>query len=88
MTLEELGGKLKELDRTRELGRAELERLRKRRERGEELEQDRNAVMDPMRGCCPRCPGRLVGRGEEEALRDAPVGGCARAQRPGGHGTS
>jgi hypothetical protein len=56
MTLEELGGKLKELDRTRELGRAELERLRKRRERGEELEQDRDAVIEFYARLLPALP--------------------------------
>jgi hypothetical protein len=46
MTLDELGSKLKELDRIRELARAELGRLQRRRERVEDLEQDRDAVIE------------------------------------------
>jgi hypothetical protein len=61
MTLEELGGKLKELDRTRELGRAELERLRRRRERGEELERDREAVIEFYAGLLPEALDALSG---------------------------
>ena len=61
MTLEELGGKLKELDRTRELGRAELERLRRRRERGEELERDRDAIIEFYAGLLPEALDALSG---------------------------
>jgi hypothetical protein len=52
--LHELGGKLKKLDRTRDLACAELGRLHSRRERVEELERDRDAVIESYRGCCPR----------------------------------
>src|SRR5215217_5009211 len=41
-----------------------------------------------LRGVVARGAGRLVGRGEEEALRDAPVGGRARVGWPGGQGRS
>ena len=50
MTLDELGGKLKELDRTRELAHAELRRLLKRREHVEDLERDRDAVVESYAG--------------------------------------
>jgi hypothetical protein len=53
MTLEELGGKLEELDRTRGSARSELERLRKRGERVEERERDRDAVIESHGGMCP-----------------------------------
>jgi hypothetical protein len=53
MTLDELGSKLKELDRTRERARAELGRLLKRLERVEDLEQDRDAIIESYTGMLP-----------------------------------
>jgi len=61
MTLDELGSKLKELDRTRELARAELGRLLKRRERVEDLEQDRDAVIESYAGMLPEALEALSG---------------------------
>jgi site-specific DNA recombinase len=61
MTLDELGSKLKELDRTRELARAELGRLRRRRERVEDLEQDRDAVIESYAGILPDALDALSG---------------------------
>jgi hypothetical protein len=61
MTLEELGGKLKELDRTRELAHAELGRLLKRRERVDELERDRDAVIESYAGMFPDALDALSG---------------------------
>jgi len=61
MTLDELGGKLKELDRTRELARAELGRLQRRRERIEELERDRDAIIESYAGMLPDALDALSG---------------------------
>src|SRR5215212_9534585 len=61
MTLEELGGKLEELDCTRELARAELGRLQRRRERLEDLEQDRDAVIESYAGMLPEALEALSG---------------------------
>lgn len=46
MTLDELGRKLGELDRTREVGRTELRGLQRRRKRVDDLERDRDALME------------------------------------------
>jgi flagellar motility protein MotE (MotC chaperone) len=61
MTLDELGRKLKELDRTRELVRAELGRLHRRRERVEELERDRDAIIESYAGMLPKALDALLG---------------------------
>ncbi len=53
MTLDELGSRLKELDLTRELARAELGRLQRRRERVDELKWDRDAVIESYAGMLP-----------------------------------
>ncbi len=61
MTLDELGSKLTELDLTRELARAKLGRLQGRRERVEELERDRDAVIESYAGMLPGALERLSG---------------------------
>ena len=61
MTLDELGAKLKDLDRTRGTARSELERLRKRRERVEELERDRDTVLESYAGMVPDALDALTG---------------------------
>ena len=61
MTLDELGSKLEELDRTREFARAELGRLLKRRERVEDLEHDRDAVIESYAGMLPEALDALSG---------------------------
>jgi hypothetical protein len=59
--LHELGGKLKKLDRTRDLACAELGRLHSRRERIEELERDRDAVIESYPGMLPEVLEALSG---------------------------
>ncbi len=61
MTLDELGSKMKVLDSTRELACAELGRLRRRRERIEELEHDRDAVVESYTGMLPDALDGLSG---------------------------
>ena len=61
MTLDELGSKLKELERTRELAHVELGRLLKRRERVDELEHDRDAVVESYAGVLPEALEALSG---------------------------
>jgi hypothetical protein len=46
MTLDELGGKLRELETTRKLAHAELARLLEHKERLTELEQDRDVLLE------------------------------------------
>ena len=53
MTLGELGSRLKELNLTRELAHAEMGRLQRRRESVEELERDRDAVIESYAGMLP-----------------------------------
>jgi len=61
MTLDELGCKLGELDSTLRLASAELGRLRERRERVEELERDRDAVIESYAGMLPDALDALSG---------------------------
>ncbi len=61
MTLDELGAKLKDLDRTRGTARSALERLRKRRERIEELERDRDTIIESYAGMVPDALDALTG---------------------------
>jgi len=61
MTLDELGRKLGELDSTLKLARAELERLQRRRERVEELERDRDAIIESYAGMLPDALDALSG---------------------------
>jgi flagellar motility protein MotE (MotC chaperone) len=61
MTLDELGGKLDELESTREIARAELGKLQRRREHVEELERDRDAVIESYAGMLPEALDALSG---------------------------
>jgi hypothetical protein len=53
MTLEELGAKLKDLERTRELAQAELDAVTLRKERVEELEINRDALLESLASMVP-----------------------------------
>jgi site-specific DNA recombinase len=61
MTLDELGCKLKELESTRELARSELGQLQRRRERADDLERDRDAVVESYAGMLPEALDALSG---------------------------
>lgn len=66
MTLEELAARLEELERTRQSARHDLERLGMRRKRAEELERDRDAVIQSYAGMVP---GALEALSGEERRR-------------------
>ena len=53
MSLEELGGMLEELEETRKLAEAELENMTTRRNRVEELEQDRDVLLAYLTSVVP-----------------------------------
>ena len=53
MTLEELGSKLQELDEARRLAQAEFEALMRRQEHLEQLEEDREALLESMAEIVP-----------------------------------
>ena len=53
MSLEELGGMLEELEETRKLAEAELENVTTRRNRVEELEQDRDVLLGYLTSVVP-----------------------------------
>ena len=61
MTLEELDGKLREIDRTRASARSELEALGKRRERAEELGRDRESIVESYAEMLPDALDALSG---------------------------
>jgi hypothetical protein len=67
MTLTELGAKLKELEATRRLAQAELEHLLAHKERVEELEQDRDVLLDSYAESVPEGLDGLSG-GERNRL--------------------
>jgi hypothetical protein len=53
MTLEELGAKLKELERTRNLAQAELDAITLRKERVAELEMNRDVLLESLASMVP-----------------------------------
>lgn len=61
MTLAELGSKLEELENTRRMAEAELAALVAREERVEELERDRDALLELYAGAVPEALDRLDG---------------------------
>jgi hypothetical protein len=69
MTLEELGSKLRELDSTRRTAERELATLRGRRQCVEELEQDRDALLESMAGMLPEALDALTGEEKNRIYR-------------------
>jgi hypothetical protein len=69
MTLEELGTKLRELDSTRTTAERELATLRGRRQRVEELEQDRDALLESMAAMVPEALDALNGEEKNRIYR-------------------
>ena len=61
MTLTELGAKLRELEPTRRVAQAELEHLLARKERVEELEQDRDILLESYAQMVPDALNDLSG---------------------------
>jgi hypothetical protein len=60
MTFEELEEKLRELEETRKIAERELEALRTRRERIEELERDKEGLLESYAGMAPEALGSLL----------------------------
>ncbi len=60
MTFEELGARLEELESTRDTATRELEALRDRRERVEDLERDRDALLEFYAGMAPEALDSLA----------------------------
>jgi site-specific DNA recombinase len=69
MTLEELGSKLKELGETRELAQAELDALALREQRVEDLEADRDALLEDMAEMVPEALDALSGEERHRVYR-------------------
>jgi hypothetical protein len=57
---EELGEKLRGLDETRKMAERELKALRSRRERVEELERDKEALLESYAGMAPEALDSLL----------------------------
>jgi Recombinase zinc beta ribbon domain len=69
MTLEELGAKLEELEGTRRTAEAEIAALAAREERAEELERDRDALLELYAGAVPETLDRLDGEERNRVYR-------------------
>jgi site-specific DNA recombinase len=69
MTLAELGSKLEELEGTRRMAEAELAALAAREERVEELERDRDALLEIYAGAIPETLDRLDGEERNAVYR-------------------
>ena len=69
MTLEELGSKLRELDNTRTTAGWELATVRGRRQHVEELEQNRDALLESMAGMVHEALNALTGEEKNRIYR-------------------
>jgi site-specific DNA recombinase len=69
MSLEELGGMLEELEETRKLAEAELENVTTRRNRVEELEQDRDVLLGYLTSVVPMELDGLTGEERNRVYR-------------------
>ncbi len=69
MTLDELGERLRELEDTRRIAEAELEVLDARKEREEELEADRDALLGYMAASVPEGLDALTGEERNKVYR-------------------
>ena len=69
MTLDELGERLRELEDTRKIAEAELETLAARKEREEELEADRDALLRYMAASVPEGLDALTGEDRNKVYR-------------------
>jgi hypothetical protein len=69
MTLAELGSKMEELEGTRRMAEAELAALAAREERAEELERDRDALLEIYAGAIPEALDRLDGEERNTVYR-------------------
>jgi hypothetical protein len=69
MTLAELGSKLEELESTRQMAEAEIAALAAQEERVEELERDRDALLEFYAGAVPEALDRLDGEERNRIYR-------------------
>jgi site-specific DNA recombinase len=69
MTLEELGSKLRELDNTRRAAERELVALKDHRRRVEDLEEDRDALLEDMARMVPAALDSLSGEEKNRIYR-------------------
>ena len=69
MSLEELGSKLKDLDNTRRIAEQELAALKDHRRRVQDLEQDRDALLESMAEMVPEALDSLTGEEKSRAYR-------------------
>jgi hypothetical protein len=69
MTLEELGSKLRELDNTRKTAERELAALKDHRRRVEDLEEDRDALLEDMAAMVPAALDSLTGEEKNRIYR-------------------
>ncbi|MGH3145710.1 MAG: zinc ribbon domain-containing protein, partial [Rubrobacter sp.] len=69
MTLAELGSKLEELESTRRMAEAEIAALAAQEERVEELERDRDALLESYAGAVPEALDRLEGEERNRVYR-------------------
>ena len=69
MTLEELGAKLRELDNSRRATERELAALKDQRRRVQELEHDREALLEDMAAMVPESLDDLTGEKKNRVYR-------------------
>jgi hypothetical protein len=79
MTLDELGAALEDLEETRKVAERELEALRHHRERLEELERDRDALLDSLMDVAPVKLENLVPEERHQLYKMLHLGVSARA---------
>jgi hypothetical protein len=69
MSLEELGSKLRDLDNTRRIAQRELAALKDHRQRVQDLEQDRDALLESMAEMVPEVLDSLTGDEKSRTYR-------------------
>jgi len=90
MTLDELGAKLKELERTRELAQAELAAITLRKERVEELEINRDVLLESLSNMIPEALDTLEPEERSSIYRmlQLEITPALKVSRLAGHSTS
>src|SRR5215211_8706272 len=69
MSLEELGSKLKDLDNSRRIAEQELAALKDHRRRVQDLDQDREALLESMAEMVPEALDSLTGEEKSRVYR-------------------
>ena len=81
ITDDELDEELAQLDNTRKVAEQELEALRWHKERVEEMERDREAVLEHYAALAPDALDALISGGASPALQDAKAQGASGQER-------